>query len=162
MLCKVSNDTYDEEVSKDTTVNSGDLSLMGWYTQYKRDTFTYTAPETGTYKYKIEFSRYLDTDGLGGQTEIYKNDTKITEIKATPPFIDTIDLSNGDILKIKYQALSSDLRFLYDRSVITIYKRVPLYSGDINGKPRELEAIGNKARTTIFWIHIDGSRVTQD
>jgi hypothetical protein len=87
---------------------------------------------------------------LGGQTEIYKNDTKITEIKATPPFIDTIDLSNGDILKIKYQALSSDLRFLYDRSVITIYKRVPLYSGDINGKPRELEAIGSKARTTIF------------
>lgn len=32
----------------------------------------------------------------------------------------------------------------------------------INGRPRELEEISDKARTTIFWIHIDGSRVTQE
>lgn len=29
------------------------------------------------------------------------------------------------------------------------------------GKPRELKAIGNKASTTIFWVHTDNSRVSQ-
>lgn len=32
----------------------------------------------------------------------------------------------------------------------------------IKGKPRELKTIGNNITATIFWIHIDGSRVTQD
>ena len=161
-MAKVSNDTYDEEVSKDTTVNSWDLSLTSWYTQYKRDTFTYTASKTDTYKYKIEFSRYLDTDWLWGQTEIYKNDTKITEIKATPPFINTIDLSSWDILKIKYQALSSGLRFIYDRSAITIYQLVPLYSGNAKWKPRELSNLWQYASITLFWIHTDWSRVDHE
>lgn len=32
----------------------------------------------------------------------------------------------------------------------------------LNGKPRELKNIGNIAKTTIFWLHIDNTRVTHD
>ena len=32
----------------------------------------------------------------------------------------------------------------------------------IRGKPRVLKDIGKKAETTIFWVHIDNTRITQD
>jgi len=38
---------------------------------------------------------------------------------------------------------------------------IPKWDG-INGKPRELKSLWNKTTTTIFGVHIDGSRITQE
>jgi len=41
--------------------------------------------------------------------------------------------------------------------IINMYKWI-----NIPWKPRELQSISNKATITIFWVHTDNTRVTQD
>jgi len=56
----------------------------------------------------------------------------------------------------------------YNRTLTWIFEYYEMDIGEISKnasikwKPRELKAISQKASTTIFWVHIDNSRVTQD
>ena len=164
MLSKVTNDTYDIQVSTNTTPSSGELANASWFDQTKRDEYSYTAPVSSTYNYSLEFTRYINTNSwqTTWQTEIYKNQTRQEIIQTQPPFSGTINLSVWDIFGIRYAGISSSLIFKYTRSKVTLTLALNKISSYLKCLPRELKTIGNKASATIFWIHIDGSRVTQE
>ena len=71
--------------------------------------------------------------------------------------------NTGDVLKTDINRNGSGTittnatLYYYTLSQIPIYKTYTHF-----WKPRELKIIGKKVSTTLFWVHTDNSRVTQD
>ena len=57
---------------------------------------------------------------------------------------------------------SSYQTYIYGTNYYKITVEFPFTASRNKWKPRELQNIGIKASTTIFWVHIDNTRITQD
>ena len=145
MLCKVS--------PMDITVIDINqrFSLWGGSTQ---DIFNEAIGYTGLLS--LYTSNYSDAFNVN----IYKNNNleKSYSWSTHTSETITIEISNWDYIKISLVNPSS-----YNKNGNVTFKgTIPVGIFWLIGKPRELKTIGNKATATIFWIHIDGTRVTQD
>lgn len=74
------------------------------------------------------------------------------------------DTNNTENLTIKIYnsgSYSTDKFYISQLYVIQNWIKIPGTTGVV-GKPRKLKSISQNAGITIFWVHTDNSRVTQD
>ena len=68
----------------------------------------------------------------------------------------TLDLNLNDIIILEVTELSGYSKTFSGVCIAELIKLV------ITWKPRELKSISNKAKTTLFWVHTDNTRITQE
>lgn len=112
-----------------------------------------------TLKIQSEYSQGLGIKIKDGTTEICKY--YITDgTTRTDSF--TQEVKQWEKVYILFSNNYSGSTTQYYTYDISLYKNEAGYKTWINGKPRELKTLGNMATTTIFWVHIDNTRVTQE
>lgn len=170
MLCKVSSDYIFQEPNIDAgnvfTTNTNITAHNYWQIG------SVTTPGGGKkYKYKL----YAEFYGNGYSSASNTQSIYATIDGGTRTLLERLPVNGDGNYKRTYtiEAKTSIILESYNNmqnsaSAIRIDAQTNKYSvwippkDGINGKPRELKEIWNKARTTIFWIHIDNTRVTQE
>lgn len=170
MLAKVSSDYIFQEPN----IDAGNVFISN--TNITAHTFWQIGSVTtpgggGKYKYKL----YAEFYGNGYSSASNTQSIYATIDGGTRTLLERLPVIGDGNYKRTYtiEAKTSIILESYNNmqnsaSAIRIDAQTNKYSvwippkDGINGKPRELKEIWNKARTTIFWIHIDSTRVTQE
>lgn len=78
----------------------------------------------------------------------------------------TTELKSGEHTLTIYAIAQSWNSYVYSVSTVTLIKidntELNFDKTGINWRPRQQKEISEKAKTTIFWMHIDNTRVNQD
>ena len=169
MLCKVSNDNIFPEATliagniftTNTNIYAGnDWVIWNITTPWGWKTYKYTCNivfYNNAYNNNPTCSFYIEKDGGAKELLIQlprRGDGNYNII------LDIIVKSSATIYAHNpFQNSGMSVRIDGQTNKYSVW--IPPKDG-INGKPRELEEISDKARTTIFGIHIDGTRITQE
>ena len=169
MLCKVKDDApIDIAGTPILLANSTSTNLSQGDHRVYNNNFSW---EQGAYKVYLTGSTNAYNTGLTYKLAI--GDNSIDKWFTTPvsqwanyDLYNTISKSTNWVETLKVwiyspRSLSSETFNVSNLYIQQTQKTIPGTTG-VTGKPRSLKAISQKATITIFWLHIDRTRITQD
>ncbi len=146
-------------------VASNDEEVSNYSNNNRKNVLSYTTNQISDYVFETEIKtstywgvRYVNCNW----GDVYSNSITSTNYTKQSYIFEKLNTTIPCIIQIK--SLSSS-GVIYAKNS-KIYRRETLLNWSVNNiikwYPRQLKEISKKATTTIFWIHIDNSRVTQD
>ena len=122
----------------------------------------YNAP---SWKFRFKFDAYSTSWGWNVKAVNNWTDNILGNLFTTAytNYDTTVDNISSGMISIQAKANSSSASvWIKNFQAYNLKATIHWNNTAVRGKPRELKAIAQKATTTIFWVHIDNSRVTQD